>query len=230
MLTRASKITKYVQVATLLGLALILFFWPFIDALAPALDATKIAGIVTAVIAGMVLYFDDRISQIIRGPEGIITHGTLAECMDEAFRGRRYISHLRIMATSSEVIEAMIGSRNVKIGRCDLLLRRYPDGSNSYNNRVDYAIAEWRELGSTGRIENLVIGRYETIPSEYIVIVDEKAMIMGSYQYQPTSASQAEFLSPTLVLAASSEARDMIKRRAEAFDANLAAWPREEGL
>jgi hypothetical protein len=222
--TRGSRITKYVQVVTLVLLGAILFFWPFFDALAPTLDFMKIAGIITAVLAAVVLYFDDRISQIIRGPSGVISHGNLGECVDQALKGRKNVGHLRVMATSSEVVEALIASRGTTIGRCDLLLRLYPDGPKSYNARVDFAIDEWNSLVASGHLRELNIARYDSVPTEYQVIFDDDAIIFGGYVYRPHEPAEAHFSAPSLVHNVSPEARDLIQRFSHAFDANHAAW------
>ena len=223
-MTRGSRITKHVQVASLVLLGAILFFWPFFDPLSSLLETAQIVGIVTAVMGAVVLYFDDRISQMIRGPSGVISHGTLAECMDEALKGRKDLRRLRVLATSSEVIEALIASRGIRIRRCDLLLRRYPEGPNSYNARVDYAIKEWDSLQRSGQIDSLSVARYDAIPSEYQVIIDDEAIIFGAYVYTPDDDAQADFRPPSLVHNVSPEAAALIGRFADAFDANHAVW------
>jgi hypothetical protein len=128
------------------------------------------------------------------------------------------------MATSSEVIEAMLAARGTTIEQCDLLLRRYPTGPNSYNQRVDYAIAEWQALKASGAIQQLAIARYEFVPSEYQVIVDDKAVIFGAYVYRPDEPAEADFSPPSLVHNVSAEASALIRRFIEAFDSNHAAW------
>jgi hypothetical protein len=222
--TRASRITKRVQVASLALLAAILFFWPFFGSLSSLLDTEQIIGILAGVMAAVVMYFDDRISQVIRGPSGVISHGELGECVDEAFKGRKHVKRLRVMATSSEVIEALIASRSTDVGQCDLLLRRYPDSPSSYNRRVDYVIQEWRSLERGGRIGTVNIARYDSVPSEYQIIVDNDAIIFGAYAYSPHEPAEADFLPPSLMHNVSSEAGALIGRFIDAFDANHAAW------
>jgi hypothetical protein len=221
MLTRAGRITKYVQVVTLVLLGGVLFFWSFFDSL---LDFTKVAGIITAVMGAIVLYFDERFMQVIRGPSGVITHGTLGHCMDVVLKKHTYVHDMRIMATSSEVIENLIAGHGTRIGTCHLLLRRYPDGPESYNRQVAHTIAEWKGLKSSGHVGELDVALYESVPSEYQVILDDNAVIFGAYAYRPEEEAQAHFMSPSLVLNTSSEASALIALFKEAYDANHATW------
>jgi hypothetical protein len=221
MLTRASTITKYVQVITLVIIGGVLFFWSFFDSL---LDFTKVVGIITAVMGAVVLYFDDRISQIIRGPSGVIVHGTLNECITEALGGKDYVKEMRIMATSSEVFQVLIRDCGIRIGTCRLLLRQYPDGPTSYNRRVGDVIHEWEGLKRSGRIQDLDIVRYDSVPFEYQVIVDDRSVVFGAYAYSPSEPVQADFREPNLVHNVSSEASALIARFTKAYDANHATW------
>lgn len=223
-MTRGSRIAKRLEVSALAVLAAILFFWPFFEPITSLLETPQIVGILAGVMAGVVLYFDDRISQVIRGPSGVISDGTLGECLDEAFRGSKRVEHLRVMATSSEMIEPLIESRGIRVGRCDLLLRRYPDAPKSHNERVEYMVREWRALGTAGRIDTVDVAFYDSVPSEYQVIVDDDAIIFGAYVYNPQQPAEADVRPPSLMHNVSPEAGALIGRFIAAFDANRAAW------
>jgi hypothetical protein len=224
-MSRAAKISKYVQLISLAALAIVLLFWPFFEALAPSLNLKQIASIMMAVLAGAYLYFDDRLSDIIRGPRDTVSNGKMSECVDRALRSHRHVKHLRVYALSSETIQPIIEDSEIHIDKCTLLLRAYPEegrpGAASYNRRIEERIREWEQMKAKGFIKELEVSRFEAEPTVYVVIFDDRAMMIGNYYICDHVPSGTEYLQPTLILGLSVEGQQMIRKSVNAFDLNF---------
>lgn len=220
-----TKIGKYAPVATLIILAVFVFFWGIVEALIPGIKPYQLGGVVISVIAAAILYFDARFEEILSRSRGTITSGTLGECINRLLHVNARVSTLRVHAASSEAIQPQIADKDARIDTCCLLLRRFPvaeaeadDNKKSYNERLEGVIREWRQRVTDGHIGELKIKTISWPPTTYQVIFDDRALLLGPFYRRDDVPAGVEYLRPVIIENLSVDGREMIKSFREAFD------------
>ena len=222
-MTSLAKLSKYAQLSAFLLLALISYFWSFIESTYPGLTIHKIGALVLITIVATIVYFDSRLDRILSSPEGTIKRGSLGECIDAYIKDNTHLKELRVYATSSEAIQPLIGARNIHIKKCKILINlNMKDGkidrSDRYNIRTLHLVDEWNQLQKDGRIDTLEIRNIASIPLSYEVIFDQKAILLGKYFVRKNVPAGVEFMDPFLIRGQSSETKELIGTYIVAFD------------
>ena len=156
-------ITKYSQLALLISICVVLIFWRHIQLLIPNLTIEQILGSFVAILSSMFLYFDSRLSAAIRGPVRPITHMNLTECFNQISKQCKHVKHMRIYAISTGRIKPIFSSSDIRVEKCDILLRDFSatELENVENVRrqrqINDIICAWEIEKSKGRVKELSI-------------------------------------------------------------------------
>ena len=218
------KLGKVFQLLLLFSIALILFFWKLVGPLIPDLTIERILGIMIGLIGGIFLYFDSRITDIIKGPVEIMSHHSLSDCFQVVSTKINYVDELRIHAISTGMIQPLVSSSNFKIKKCKLILRKFSDeeltddNHKAFNSRIQNTINEWKKLQTSGIIQTLEIHRFEFLPTEYHVIFDSKFIISGLYTPNRNSWSSIDVEDPMVINNNTGSGNIFIKNHIKRFD------------
>jgi hypothetical protein len=216
-------IAKYAQFIMLLLISLVLIFWPYIQPILPRLSYQETLGFFVAVLAGMFLYFDSRLSDAIQGPTRTLTLMNLSSCFNYLSQTHQHVKYMRIFALSTGRIHPLFSSSNIQVDKCDILLRDFTSVELEIPKNVEYRrhindyITEWEKERNKGKIREIKIRKFLFIPTEYYVIFDDKYMIVGLYQ--PTDDNWGDVIDPFLIQNSSPEGAELIKRYIARFEA-----------
>jgi len=214
--------TKYSQLALLITTALVLIFWRYVQLFVPELTIERVLGVFAAIMSSMFLYFDSRLSAAIRGPIRPLTHMSLNDCFNQIARQYRHIGRMRIFAVSSGRIHPLFSSSNIQVDKCDILLRDFTDAevrvsrNAEYQRHINDIVSEWERDREKGKVKKLAIDRFFFIPTEYYIIFDDKAMVLGTYM--PTSDGWSDVIEPVFIQNSSTEGAELIRKYAVRFD------------
>jgi hypothetical protein len=138
----------------------------------------------------------------------------------QAIAGSR-IGTLRVFAISSQQILTFMRFEGFKVEHCMLLLRAFPErdvAHRDFRNQILLAVRDWRALAKDGRIEKLTIRSYDFLPTEYQVIFDNRAMLLGLYESEPTDYSEVRVRQPFYVDGGTSDGRALVEEYRTRFD------------
>lgn len=144
---------------------------------------------------------------------------SLAEAFNRALRGRDRIGHLRVYAISSQQVFSFVSNSQVMVDRCSLLIQGFPSDDNSdFARHVRLVARDWRRLKDLGRIRDLEIQSYDYFPTDYEILIDSDALILGLFDYDPSNYSKVNLRAATLVKGSSPEAKNLIIEFRNRFD------------
>jgi hypothetical protein len=138
----------------------------------------------------------------------------------QALVGSR-IGTLRVFAISSQQILSFMRFENFQVDKCMLLLRGFgtEDSTHSeFANQIILAARDWHRMAAEGKINNLIIRSYDFHPTEYQVIFDDRGMLTGLYDSDPTDYSEVKVRSPLYVDGSTGDGRTVIGEYQQRFD------------
>lgn len=145
--------------------------------------------------------------------------GSLAEAFSRALRGRDRIGHLRVYAISSQQVFSFISNSKVMVDRCSLLIQGFPpDDRSDFAHQVGLVARDWRRLADQGRIRDLEIQSYDYFPTDYEILVDSDALILGLFDYDSNDYSKVGLRAATLVEGSSPEGENLIIEFRDRYD------------
>jgi hypothetical protein len=217
------RVAKYTQIGLLVLVVIVLTSWPFVETLIPGLRLETILGITIAALGWFFLYIDSKLNTAIRGPSHVITHMSLAESLNSLSQKYPLVKHMRIYALSTgHIYPIFAASTNINLEKCTILLKGFQgdelNNSNirQYYNQTKFLINLWEKSKAGGRIGSLDIKFYFSLPTEYYVIFDNKAIIIG--WYSPTMDQWCDVEDPIVVYASSQEGATLINNFIERFN------------
>jgi hypothetical protein len=150
----------------------------------------------------------------------VIRIGSLAEAFSHALGGRQRIGHLRVYAISSQEVYSFISNSTLTIDRCSLLIQAPPDATSDFAVQVRLNATNWRKLaeGRDRRISKLEIRSYDYFPTDYEVLIDSDALILGLFDYDPDDYSHVRLRASTVFEATSPAAERLIAEFSDRFD------------
>ncbi len=138
----------------------------------------------------------------------------------QAAAGSR-VGVLRVFAISSQQILSFLRFEDFTIGQCSLLLRGFTEDDLShkeFESQIMLAVRDWNRLARDGKIASLTIRSYDFLPTEYQVLFDDRAMLLGMYESDPSDYSEVRVRQPFYVDGANVDGRAMIKEYQDRFD------------
>ncbi len=155
---------------------------------------------------------------------------SLAEAFDRAVRGRDRIGHLRVYAISSQQVFSFVSNSNLTVDRCSLLIQGFPpDCESDFARHVRLIAREWRRLAGSGRIRELKIRSYDYLPTDYEVLFDSDALILGLFDYAPEDDSKVRLRAANLIDGTSPAAHSLVVEFRDRFDGLFAACETDHG-
>jgi hypothetical protein len=168
--------------------------------------------------------------------------GSISDGLEMIFRRHHDFSKVRIFAYTGDHLTGQISdigkNLGVSIEACEVLLydqstdnnksaKRSPNFDATIDSACNGAIARLATLRSEGRIRgSLLVGRYNSMPNDYYVIFDDRAMLSGRFRRNLANPLGAELQKAArVVFGTRAEFRNMIQDRCQAFDALTKEYP-----
>lgn len=109
----------------------------------------------------------------------------------EAIFKIKSVQNLRIYSISSAYWYDVISSINtLHIDQCTILVRNNSQlDSQEFKNEVNLAIKKWKTLLNENKIKHLTILQYNHIPDINYLLVDNKALVLGTNQFSETDST-----------------------------------------
>jgi len=180
MIMNREKIQANIYNVICILYVLCLFFFENIASAVPYLSTTSYLAIGFAL-----LFFKiDVIYRSVSKQQNGIIHKNLANGLNYLTNQSENIDTLYIFASSSAKIIPTFSSSALHIKHCKIILCQMQGtkpSSTPYNKRVALYVNEWYELQRSGIIEDLKIGYTYTTPTHYIVLMDKRFCLTGTY-------------------------------------------------
>jgi len=216
-------ILRGIGYVSLLLLVLIMLFSPYLQDKIIHIDVTVLLGIVVGNLLGFVVYFDSKLTAIQKARQEV-SHNQISDGIKDVIAQNRFhVKCLRIKAWTSEAIFPVIREVQCNIDECFVLLHHFDEDAGTktadkLNAKVSYMIEAWRELESSGKIGVLRIKRTDDIPSNYVIIIDDKALVTGLYVPDDKSPYGHEFFEPVVFVNKTQPMGELIRKYVAWFD------------
>lgn len=111
----------------------------------------------------------------------------LSKAFDEASSITPRVDILRVYAASGIQMINFLQHSGIKVKNCKILLHAPKDEKDNY--RLQSSLQSWKVAVMEGRIGNLEIRRYESLPTQYEAIFDSAYLISGLFHPNPEQSS-----------------------------------------
>ncbi len=179
------KIIRFGQPIMLLLIGITLLFWSFFSSIIPWLDLKQVIGVTIAIIASLIFYYDQFFCKIFINKSNF-NHIDLTASIRLANDFVKNCKHIRIYALSTNMIQPIFKSMNIKADYCSILVytpENRSDNSNVdiYQNNLSMLRSEWSNLKEDAFFKQVEIKGYDFTPTEFMILFDEKVVIIGHY-------------------------------------------------
>lgn len=219
VLLRLGRIVAY---GTLIITALTLLFWPYVNAFFPPLSTSQVAGLLLGIITIIVIDFYHLVAGNRPGSVVYLDHTTIADGIRVAVVANTQPRHVRVLASTSEVILPLIRDSGVHIQTCDLMIQQFdPKGSEkdkTLSAKCDGIISTWKDLKTQGIIEHLVVKRFSFVPLHYFIAFDDERLVVGLFQPVELPAHAVDYYKPVIITDATVPGKMLIQKYTQQFD------------
>lgn len=128
---------------------------------------------------------------------------------------------MKIYALSTTLIHSIVRcAKNCKFSNCRLLIRNLkdPEYNALFSGHVTVLNDLWRMMERDGVIDNLEICYYDSLPSEYNVILNDEMVIIGDYIFTDVDRSHVSIDNVMVISNTSSTGREIIANYTNRFD------------
>jgi hypothetical protein len=220
------KIGNIINIIIYSILILLLMFWNifvgFIKISSESLFATAI-GVFLFTEIGVIRELNkinDKLSGFANNE--IVSSDDLNTALISAIKSKRVINHMRIFALSTNVIQPIVrSSLNSKtiIRKCSMLIRNLNDEEyeKNFGNEVISIINRWQNMKGRS-ISKFEITFFDTLPSDFNIIIDDDIAIIGNYIFTANDKSNITIDRVISVSNSRESGKDVIHSYIERFD------------
>lgn len=191
--------------------SLILILSPFIDFLKDKIPTITLVGIFSGVISYFIEFFGQKAEKIetetaaiakdiknLMAQQNQLDFMSLSSAIFLSVGDNKNIENIRIYASTTAVIHPIIRDLKLKVENCKILLQIFADDDPNPNSKELNELCakmekKWKEI--TG-IKNLQVVRYNRYPTEYLVIFDDRYLIIGRYSPNDKSEHGSNYFDP----------------------------------
>jgi hypothetical protein len=217
-----TKIGRIGSFMTLFIAAVILFFWHQILIFIPSLTIHQLFGISMIALSVLILDFYKQIKKFDSTEIIFAMHQSIQKCINKVVSDKKIIQNLKIYASTTEIIMPVFKDySNLNIKNCQIMLQELTNSHNDaehMNEKTKIFIESWIGMKKSGKIENLIIKRYNYIPTCYYIIVDKSHLIHGLYYPSMNRGHSVDYREPILINSSTSEGSKMIDDFTFQFD------------
>jgi hypothetical protein len=224
-----SKLARYVSAAMLFIAAFLLIIWPLIKNLPLFNTPTQLFGVCVALLAALILDLARRIGPQEQGESVPVQRLSIGAAIREATGRRKSLTILRVLASTTETILPAIRDSSIQMNSCKVMVRDFssaadPDAAAQLA-KSDSLIQTWSELSHRKIAGEVVVKRVPFVPTFFVVIFDDRALIHGLYIPAARSANAVQYLEPMLIENRSLAGQAIIDMFIKQFDDFFAEYP-----
>ena len=133
-----------------------------------------------------------------------VEHLSISDAVRTATAYTKPIKHLRIFASTTDVILPVIRDNRLDIDLCELALQWFDNSATDKKLQTLYAqcennIAFWTDLKHMNYINRIILVRYPFTPSHFVILVDETFVISGLYCPSESPTSAVDYFEPWII-------------------------------
>jgi hypothetical protein len=175
----------------------------------------------------------ERIQEDFIGATAVLSPMDLPNAFKAISDERPIVSHLRIIAISSQQVLSFFQFHKMRAERCEILLRSFAQEdtpNRPFREQIRLCVSDWRKLEREGKIKSLTVRRYNFHPTEYECIFDDTHLILGLYDSDPADYSGVKVRDPFVIRNRSDAGRLMITEFIRRFDRLMEVCATHHGL
>jgi hypothetical protein len=214
-------IARYVYIAVIAVVALLLLFHDLIQAFIP-FNSTQLLAISIAALALLLVEFNNAITHQLSKPTATFRHLPMHQGLGLATTTNKRVGTLRVLVSTSETVLPILRASNVRIAECRVLIQ---DFSHAHDPKSKALLAKtealagvWSDLVADRRIQKLVLRRTNLVPLFFMVVFDETCAVFGPTFPTPPKSTAVEYLEPIYVDSTTSDGKLMIEKLTSQFD------------
>lgn len=193
------------------------------------LDKMVPLGIAMGIMLTFVRYFDNLLSQIRAGSQELKNLAIGDAFREILAKGGGRVRRIRIYALTTEVILPVVRDVNCKIEVCEILLHKFDENGHVHaarqlNKTVSDIKDKWGALKIQGQIQKLKIVLYTDMPSQYVVIFDDKAVMQGLFVPNDASPHGCDLVEPVIIWNNDETAGKLVEKYTKWFDVMYEYW------
>jgi hypothetical protein len=232
LLPKLARILAYV---VLFATALILTGWRYFAPYVPKIEPNQLFGIFIAITGVISLEFYKLLSSLRLSSIVHVQDVSISEGIRSGIGIHKAINHLRVWASTTEVILPNIRDCAATFDVCEVLIQNHCDSDDEtkqtlIRQKVENATQTWKDLVQQGVIRKLVIKQFSFTPSQYMVIFEDRFVLVGLFVPSPLKAHAVDFINPFAIDSSTERGRDMIQRYTKQFDRLFASLPESIGF
>lgn len=220
------RLILYLQIGVII---LAVVAYPVIAAFVPTKHEPLVAeALVVTIVGSAIIVLDLQLSALRRlvvsksseeaALSTVVRPLSLAKALDAAIADRRKVSTIKVFAATSHHIQNLIPDHRAE--QCELLLHngQVGDGGETLRALLDEVVANWVADCDAGRCGTLILRRFDFLPQVYLVVVDQAAVIVGTYDLREEEFSRVWPNDPFLFTGESASGREIVAKWSSWFD------------
>lgn len=193
------------------------------------LNAQQIAAGFVLMVAGFLFYFDQQLNQLLSRKGPLLQQYTMRDAFEEVFNRYPRSSILRVYGSTTQLMVQWVEAcyrkdESLHIKDCKILTHTF--SSNEFLERADHyntirndSIAKWKNFLQSDMIGSLTFAATHILPQSFVVILDDKAAIIGTYVMRKDGPTGLFDLKPMVIHDEDDSQKAIIATYTQWFDA-----------
>src|SRR5580704_8814331 len=198
-----SKVARYASVVMLFTASLLLIFWPLVQRILPFSNPTQLFGLCVALLAAFILDLAKRTGSQETGESVLVQRLSIGGAIRTAVENRKTVTVLRVLASTTETILPALRDSPIRMKSCRVMVNDFSSRTDpeakAQAAKAESLIQTWSELPQRRVAEEVTVKRVQFIPTFFVVIFDDRALIYGLYIPAARRTSAVHYLEPILI-------------------------------
>ena len=210
-----------------IGLAVLLFLSSELNGIIN-LDIRQIVAGFVLLAAGFCLYFDRRLTSILSKTDSAPRQYTMKEAFDELFQEHPRVRILRVYGSTTQLMvqwfeaccrkDEYLFVNECRVMSTSFAEKDFPGQADHYNAvRID-SFKKWQSFTDAEIIKKIQFATSPILPQQFVVVLDEKALVLGTYTFRKDGPTALLDLPPIVFKATTEIERGIIRTYAQWFD------------
>lgn len=223
---KRDRLILYIQIGVIIAAVIA---YPIIAAFVSTEHETLVAeALLVTIVGSAIVVIDLQLAALRRlvvsktteeaALSNVVRPLSLAKALDSVFAQKQQVSTIKVFAATSHHIKNLIPEHRAE--RCELLIHNGRMGVRRQTLRalLDEVVANWIADCDAGRCGELVLRRFDYIPQVYLVVIDQAAVIVGTYDLREGEFSGLWPNDPLLFTGESTRGQDIVAKWSRWFD------------
>jgi hypothetical protein len=202
--------------------SLLLIFWPLVQRILPFSNPTQLFGLCVALLATLVLDLAKRTGSQENSHAVPVQRLSIGGAIRATAEHRSSVTVLRVLASSTETILPALRDSPIRMKNCRVMVHDFssrtdPEG-RAQAAKAESLIRTWGELPQRKVADEVTVKRIQFIPTFFVVIFDNRALVHGLYVPVGRSNNATHYLEPMLIENKSPSSQEIIEMFIRQFD------------